>query len=140
MKKVIEKLKFQEAWHNKTWGEIEFSHLKWYFRPKCFTIFSQYLNSFLALFKSPFNLYFFHRFLIFSLFLSTVTLTVFNVIIGKPPKNLSIGVINDESSFDGCNLKDIHACFLNQSKSILFSCLLTDFLRNETYKVVSYGT
>ncbi|KAK7595507.1 hypothetical protein V9T40_013332 [Parthenolecanium corni] len=79
-----------------------------------------------------------YTFLIFSLFLSTVTLTVFNVIIGKPPKNLSIGVINDESSFDGCNLKDIHACFLNQSKSILFSCLLTDFLRNETYKVIEY--
>lgn len=68
-----------------------------------------------------------------------IIITVFfNMAIGRDPKNIRIGIINDEIDFRSCanfTYKHNNNCFLNEK--MYGSCQLIYQLHKRTYKIVS---
>lgn len=59
--------------------------------------------------------------------------------IGRDPKNINIGIINEETDFRNCanfTYRNSNNCFLDEK--MYGSCQLIYQLRKRTYKVVSF--
>lgn len=76
-------------------------------------------------------------FLVFVLVLPLLQTYLFNVAIGRKPKNIPLGVINDEKA--DCDYTAYQGCFLDENQTVSLSCLYLEFLQNETYKFVQYN-
>lgn len=80
---------------------------------------------------------FVRRFVLF-LFLLPISQTYFfNVSIGRKPKHLKVGVVNDEISVSRCDQDAYKGCFLLENESVSLSCCFLDLMRKETYQFVS---
>ncbi len=75
--------------------------------------------------------------MVFVIVLPLLQTYLFNTAIGRKPKNLQIGVINNEMSVDDCSYAAYRGCFLDENETISLSCLYLEFLQNETYHLVS---
>lgn len=73
--------------------------------------------------------------MLFVVILPLLQTYLFNVAIGRKPKNLNIAVINEEIS--NCHYSAYSGCFLDEKQNVSLSCLYLEFLKNETYTFVS---
>ena len=73
--------------------------------------------------------------MVFVLVLPLLQTYLFNTAIGRKPKNIHLGIINDETSH--CDTKAYEGCFLDENSTVSLSCLYLEFLQNQTYKFVS---
>ncbi len=83
--------------------------------------------------------YFHNRFLLFSLFMPIIQTALFNEAIGKKPKDLELGVVNEEISTNDCNQYADSGCFFdpNPNANTSLSCALLQYIRDKKYKLVS---
>lgn len=73
------------------------------------------------------------------LFLLPISQTYFfNVSIGRKPKHLKVGVVNDEISVSRCDQDAYKGCFLLENESVSLSCCFLDLMRKETYQFIEY--
>lgn len=75
------------------------------------------------------------RFIIFVLVLPLLQTYLFNIAIGRKPKNLALAVINDENSH--CDYSAYQGCFLDENQTVSLSCLYLEYMENQTYSFVS---
>lgn len=75
--------------------------------------------------------------MVFVIVLPVIQTYLFNIAIGRKPRNLQIAVVNDEISTSKCNHLAYKGCFLDENQTLALSCLYLEVLQNETYKFVS---
>lgn len=76
-------------------------------------------------------------FMLFVVILPLVQTYLFNVAIGRKPRNLNIAVVNEEIS--SCQYSASYSgCFLDEKQNVSLSCLYLEFLKNDSYNFVQY--
>lgn len=72
------------------------------------------------------------------IFLPLIQTVLFNVACGHDPKNLSLGILNEEyTGISGkCSLTETKNCFLDGGVPV--SCLVLERLKEKTFELVIY--
>lgn len=75
--------------------------------------------------------------MVFVIVLPVLQTYLFNVAIGRKPKNIQLAVVNDEISTANCSYSAYQGCFLDANQTVSLSCLYLEVLQNESYNFVS---
>ncbi|XKL64715.1 hypothetical protein PGB90_004801 [Kerria lacca] len=61
-----------------------------------------------------------------------------NLTLGKKPKNLPLGVLNEEIPINNCSYTTYNGCVLNENQTLTLSCLYLNYLRENFYTLIEY--